>query len=219
MDTHHVFLGVLVVVGVVNVLASLDEKKNRRLIWITKPLLMPLVILFVLTRAAVVPGWIVAGLCFGLAGDVFLMLPGEKEHNFMLGLASFLVNHLLYVAAFVLSAGGLAAAPGWVWTLALPLAAFGAVIYRLLAPGLGKLKGPVIVYMAVILAMVMAALLRLGAVPPGSFWIVLAGALSFVFSDSVLAWDRFRRRLPAGRAVVMATYISAQFMIAAGFVF
>ena len=42
-------------------------------------------------------GFILAGLVFSLAGDVFLMLPSDQ---FMAGLVSFLIAHLFYIAAF-----------------------------------------------------------------------------------------------------------------------
>jgi len=45
---------------------------------------------------------VLAGLVFSLAGDVFLMLPRDL---FRAGLASFLVAHLLYVAAFSRAVG------------------------------------------------------------------------------------------------------------------
>ena len=43
------------------------------------------------------PAIIAAGLIISLVGDVFLMLPGDY---FIPGLVSFLVAHLVYVAAF-----------------------------------------------------------------------------------------------------------------------
>ena len=43
--------------------------------------------------------WLLVALVFGLAGDVFLL--GESDTRFRLGLASFLVGHLAYVACFI----------------------------------------------------------------------------------------------------------------------
>ena len=43
----------------------------------------------------------VVALVFGMAGDVFLMLPDDKRW-FVFGLASFLVGHLAYVVGLVL---------------------------------------------------------------------------------------------------------------------
>ncbi len=66
-----------------------------------KPLATVLILWLALGAAA--PGssryrWLVgAGLAASLAGDVFLMLPGDW---FVFGLASFLLAHLCYVVAF-----------------------------------------------------------------------------------------------------------------------
>jgi uncharacterized membrane protein YhhN len=43
----------------------------------------------------------------------------------------------------------------------------------------------------------------------------LVGALMFLFSDSMLALDRFRRPFPHATAWVMTSYFAAQFLIAA----
>ena len=43
----------------------------------------------------------------------------------------------------------------------------------------------------------------------------LVGALMFLFSDSMLALDRFRRPFPHATAWIMSSYFAAQFLIAA----
>ena len=53
------------------------------------------------------------------------------------------------------------------------------------------------------------------ATPAPSGMLALAGALLFMSSDGVLAFDRFARRFPAAYAVVMVTYYAAQTLIAA----
>ncbi|PJA52002.1 MAG: lysoplasmalogenase, partial [Candidatus Marinimicrobia bacterium CG_4_9_14_3_um_filter_48_9] len=40
------------------------------------------------------------------------------------------------------------------------------------------------------------------------------GALTFVFSDSVLAWNRFKTAWSFGRPLVLGTYFLAQYLIA-----
>ena len=59
---------------------------------------------------------VVTGLLCSLAGDVFLMLPGDR---FVAGLASFLAAHVCYISAFVWLdvAPGLAGFPGAVLVL------------------------------------------------------------------------------------------------------
>ncbi|MCB0784365.1 MAG: hypothetical protein KDB87_02890, partial [Flavobacteriales bacterium] len=51
---------------------------------------------------------------------------------------------------------------------------------------------------------------------PRSFWMVFAGALLFIASDSLLAHSRFVRPFAMDGTLVLLTYIVAQFLIAAG---
>ncbi len=178
--------------------------------YIFKPLTTSLIILIALLAepAGVVAPYkplIVAGLLFSLAGDVFLMLPSDR---FIAGLVSFLMAHLLYIAAFIADAGTAAA-----WWL-LPLLAYGAVVYAYLAPHLGKMKLPVITYMVAILGMAWQAAGRWSAAPESGRLAAFIGAVLFVISDSVLAWNRFRTPFRAARALTMGTYYAAQWLIA-----
>ncbi|HEX2616190.1 MAG TPA: lysoplasmalogenase family protein, partial [Flavobacteriales bacterium] len=49
-----------------------------------------------------------------------------------------------------------------------------------------------------------------------SFWLVFAGAVVFVTSDSLLATDRFIRPYTWSPIAIMVTYALAQFLIASG---
>jgi uncharacterized membrane protein YhhN len=79
------------------------------------------------------------------------------------------------------------------------------------------MKIPVIVYSAVIIAMLAAALNRYDAVLSKSYIMVLWGAIFFVISDSVLAVNRFRRPFRLHQLFVMLTYIAAQYLIISGY--
>ena len=182
----------------------------QRRVYIFKPLTTSLIIVFALLIIPPVSGTykalILAGLCFSLAGDVFLMLPDDR---FVAGLFSFLIAHLLYIAAFV-SLGGFQL-DGFAFLIYI---AYGTVMLSLLWPGLGSLRLPVLLYMAVILVMGWQALALWRTAPSVGALSVAIGAALFVLSDSVLAYDRFRRPFPAERAVVLSTYYVAQALIA-----
>lgn len=153
--------------------------------------------------------WFVAGLVLCMVGDA--MLIGHSTTAFLLGLGAFLVGHLLYVLAFVASPS--ASSP---WQVLAPLALLplAAVGVARVVPGARRhggwaLAGPVVAYLVVIGAMVVAA----GST--GSALLVL-GAVTFAVSDLVLGLNRFVRPLRWGPAVVMATYYLAQFLLAGG---
>lgn len=146
------------------------------------------------------------GLLFSLAGDIFLMLP--RDH-FIAGLVSFLLAHLCYIGAF----GAQVSWPYLSWW-GLPVVGFAFGIYRLLAPHLGKMQLPVLVYMMVISLMAWLALTLF--VQQQTTWALWAasGAVLFVISDSTLALNRFRQRFWSAQFIVLGTYYLAQWLIA-----
>jgi len=165
--------------------------------WMTKPLLMPVL---VVGRDRPTQ----RALACGGAGDVALL--GGSEIAFTAGLVSFLAGHLAWIVALRQRPGGgrLRAMPA----LAAPhLAAFG-VLNAYLWKRTGKNRIPVIVYSTALLAMALAAL------DSGSPRTAAGGAL-FLVSDSLLAVEKFGGlHLPAHDGLVMATYTSAQALLA-----
>ena len=152
--------------------------------------------------------WISLGLIFSLLGDVLLAWPGDL---FVFGLGAFLVAHLAYLKAY-LSDCRRPALPALIIALGV-----GAILLGILiAHGLGPLLIPVIVYGTAISAMLWRALARLGTdVPERSAWLAAAGALAFVFSDSVIGIDRFALPFSAAPYVIIISYWLGQWGIAA----
>jgi len=186
-------------------------RERRAAFYVFKPLTTLLILGLALTQPAsfdLHPFYrplVAAGLACSLAGDVLLMLRRER---FVAGLVAFLIAHLLYIRAFTLD--GVQAT----WWIVLPLAAYAAVLLRILLPHVGaKLKVPVTVYALVLLAMAWAAAERCAAGLPGGTF-AAAGGLLFVASDSALAINRFARPFRGADVVILATYYAAQTLIA-----
>lgn len=155
--------------------------------------------------------WVRAGLWLSLAGDVFLMWP----QGFLPGLVSFLLAHLAYIVAFT---RGLRFAARWQ-----PFALYGAVAALLLArlwPGIpAPLQAPVVAYVACLASM---------AAQAGALWLAARGGLDaplarraaiggllFMTSDALLAFNKFDAPLPLASVWILATYWTAQVLIAA----
>lgn len=177
--------------------------------WISKPLTTLLIFGMALRCGIAGPyrSGILVGLLFSTAGDVFLMLPGDR---FVQGLLSFLLAHLAYLWAFRTRAAWLARGA--------PFLLYGAIstaIVVLLWPGMpGSLRLPVIIYVLALAAMASQAavgwqLLR----DRPSFCAALGGAL-FVFSDSIIAINRFVLPFEASKGVILVSYWLAQWQIA-----
>jgi uncharacterized membrane protein YhhN len=179
-------------------------------VYLFKPLTTALILALALAAPAPVSGFyrgaVAAGLLCSLAGDVFLMLPRDR---FVAGLASFLVAHLFYIAAFGSVAGTTLPVVALV-----PLLLYGALLMRGLWPHLGRLKPAVAIYAAVLLALAWVAAGQYLALREPRALLALAGAALFVLSDSALAINRFARPFRAAQLVVLSTYFAAQWLIA-----
>jgi uncharacterized membrane protein YhhN len=203
-------IAAVVVFGVAHIVAR--YRGAPVLAGVLKPL--PVALLALAVWQAAPPGAfygpvLVAGLLFGMVGDICLVFPA----GFVMGLASFLVGHLFYVVAF--SSGGSWGAQTLL--LLVPIVLVAALMLRFLWPHLGRMRGAVMVYVLVIAVMVWRAAVRAvaPATPPASGALALAGAGLFMVSDAVLATDRFARPFSAANAVVMVTYYAGQALIAA----
>ena len=84
---------------------------------------------------------------------------------------------------------------------------------RWLLPRTGSLRWPVLIYLTVLSAMVLVALLRREAQLPGAT-LTLAGAVLFAISDAVLAYRKFVHALWWGQPVTLASYYVALGLIA-----
>jgi uncharacterized membrane protein YhhN len=203
-------------------LVAIDVGDDVNLIYLSKPLLLFSLIAFFLShtpKRSRAEKLFLGGLIFSLIGDVLLMFTEKAELYFMLGLGAFLLAQVNYILAFLNDArgkGGLVKAKPW---LALPVLLYGAWFVYKLYPGLGHLLLPVVVYAAVLMFMLIAAINRGGAVLPRSASLLIIGALFFVLSDSALAYAKFVDAFSYNRLLVMSTYGVAQFFLVWGFLF
>ena len=155
--------------------------------------------------------WLVAALVGSAAGDYLLAMPWWAP-SFVLGLASFLIAHLCFLAALVplvvRRTSRLVAAAVVVLACVAMLAWFWPA---LLEQGMVL---PVTVYMAVLGAMVCAALLAALPTP----WTAL-GAVCFAVSDSMIGISKFVLGSEALAVPIWWAYAASLFLITAGFYF
>jgi len=188
----------------------------------TKPMLLSTLLFYFLSankrNHSVFSKSIIGGLIFSFIGDSLLLFEGELF--FVFGLLSFLVTHLFYTRAFLNLADSKfrtlftkrKIATGLFVLLLISLMAF-------LWSDLGDLRWPVLIYSSVISMMCLAAYHLKGAVSTKIFTLIFFGALLFMFSDSMIALDKFKTgqlNLPFPRLLIMIPYIVAQLMIVQG---
>lgn len=142
------------------------------------------------------------GLICSAFGDFFLDY--GRDTLFLFGLGSFLFAHLFYSACF--------------WPVAkkrmvlvIGYTVYGVGMLSLIAPGLGALMIPVVIYIGVLLLMGIMTLIS----KQSNGWLMIGG-LSFVVSDSLIGLNRFYQPIPYAHFLIMMTYYFAQYSLVKG---
>ncbi|NMC04536.1 MAG: lysoplasmalogenase [Candidatus Lokiarchaeota archaeon] len=210
-----IFLLALGIATFFNLLGNLKE--HKLMTFISKPLLAPFIIGFYVSSTPVVDPLIVLALVLGCAGDVFLLWRRVNPKAIVFGLLSFMIGHVFYIVSFSMSTGFFAAAQWWLVLGVVPYGIFAFLLFKMLEKDLGKMKGAVVVYSGILLAMSFFALSRVFVASPASTLVTWLGSVLFIVSDTILALEYFRyKREILHHSLVMATYISAQLLIVVG---
>jgi uncharacterized membrane protein YhhN len=211
MNKMQIFLIIFTLVSVAHItFIILKKRKLRRLskIFIIPPLL-----------AAYIAGagshlfFPIPALIFGWIGDV-LLIRIDKKICFKLGLASFLLGHLCYIATFIQCLGFFGYGGGSLSITALvisiPLAiVFGIMSFRFIKPP-REMVIPVIIYMVVLETVALLSLQVFVFNFGFAGALIFLGCLFFLTSDLILSYYTFRKLKPLAAVLIMAFYIIAQ---------
>lgn len=204
-----------VLIVVVFLLMRAEFRQDSRAVYRYKPTATLLIILvgaLSFLRPNVDPtytAWILVGLVLSLVGDVALMFSSQRA--FLLGLVAFLLAHVVYATVFTVFGGF---CPADLFS-GLILLAIGVLVLRCLWDGLGKMKGPVVLYVLVICLMVQRAISTLfgDAFSVTQGWLIALGAILFWISDLILGLNRFGRPWKYHR-ISLVFYFAGQLLIA-----
>ena len=184
---------------------------------VSKPLLMPLLILLVWVNSEGMPRNILlllfGALIFSWVGDVALLFDEKYPFLFMVGLGGFLIAHIQYIILFIKSAQKVQFTKGITPFVIVLMFGYTMFLIQLLWTHLGELQIPVFVYATVLMLMGVFAVSR--QVDNGKLLVIL-GAVLFVTSDSILAINKFYSPIENGRVLTMLTYTLAQLLIVIG---
>ena len=178
-----------------------------------KPLLLlPLIVAVFISTSFKNKIILLIALVFSWLGDILLLFVFKDALYFMLGLVAFLMAHIFYIILFVKELkkanGKIKFKKGLIL-----IAIYLSTMLLVLIPHLGGLTIPVIIYAVVISTMLyMAYLLSFHWPKPSSIYL-LTGAISFILSDSILAFDKFYQPIPMSGLLIMATYLYAQWAL------
>lgn len=147
----------------------------------------------------------VAGLLLCLIGDVFL-LDGE---NFVFGLASFLIAHILFTVSFV----SLDKFKRYLKPLGV-LLAIGLGYFWVLYPKLGDLALPVFLYFLFIVVMCWQGISLYIWKKELPYKLIAIGVVLFLLSDSILALNKFVVPFQLSGFMILTTYWLAVSLLA-----
>lgn len=148
---------------------------------------------------------VLVALALSWLGD--LLLTFDTRRGFIGGLVSFLLGHAAYVIAFIT----LGVDPAAVLIAAAAVAMVGVFVWRWLSPHVGDMRAPVIAYVVVISAMVVAAF---GAFGAGGTWLIPLGGVLFFISDLFVARNQFVSAGIVNRVWGLPIYYTAQTLLA-----
>ena len=150
---------------------------------------------------------VAVALLLSLLGDVLLMQSGET--NFMAGMAAFFAAHIAYLLFYVKQNLSIRVIPITLSSLLALLA--GYVLYEYINVS-SDLQPYIYGYAGIIgLHLIVATLFAFQN--KGMQWLSAAGALLFVISDTLLAYNKFNEAHTYLHIAVMLTYGLAQYSI------
>ena len=203
VNTYFVIIIFLLIVASI----SAKQFEKAKLYMVVKPLTMLFIIalplLDVRNEYSTYAYLIMTGLILSLLGDLFLLFPDKYFNN---GLYSFLVAHILYTLAFNQMVDE------HCFGIASVVIVFVIVVVKVLTPKLGAMKYPIILYILVISAMLYSGVnvdRQLGTI---SF--ISVGAILFTISDTVLAFNKFYKKINFAEPIILSTYFVAQLLFA-----
>lgn len=172
--------------------------------WITKPLLMPVLIFFVAAVGAAsrpTGRLLLGGLVSAWIADVALLF--DSTAGFLTGMAFFGVMQVCYIVAFIhFGAWGRLRAQWWI-----PggYAAFLVTFHLVMWPGFAELTAAIAGYSLLLVAMAAAA--------AGVARLIAAGAALFLISDLMIGFGAAGTEFAGQSPAIMATYTTAQLLI------
>lgn len=182
---------------------------NSLLQSIFKPLIIPTLLIWYISKADAPNKWYMIALVFSFIGDVLLL---DKMNLFIFGIGAFLITQVMYV--FIFSKGLAASNSKNKLKSIIPFLLFYSILMAVLAPKLNDFLIPVVIYGIAISIFGVVALLNYLHFKKRITLTLLQGALLFIVSDSLIALNKFYEEQQLYPIIIMVTYIMAQYLIA-----
>lgn len=165
-------------------------------------ILMPL--LYASVKNSLFAKSIIIGLIFCLIGDFSLLF----EHYFTIGLISFLVGHIFFIRSFTV-------VNGWHWPLkiGIPLTFIAGILLCLIYSNLNSFFTPILIYIIVIVIMSWHGIFLQLSSSNEVFKSVGYAVSLFMFSDGILALNKFYIHFSLSGLLILSSYWLAIFFL------
>ncbi|PHR74002.1 MAG: hypothetical protein COA67_01150 [Lutibacter sp.] len=207
MGKRKLILGLFVLVVVLDIVGILTGNQLMRLVF--KPLIILVLMMYYSVIVEPENKLYLAVLFFSFLGDVFLLF--DSKMNFMLGLASFLIAHILLIKIVVGVLKKSSIRQKLIAIIPFAITFFGLIF--LLKDNLGELLIPVIVYALIITVFGVVSFLNYLTDKSVPNLLLLGGATFFILSDSTLAINKFYQSETYFPVFIMITYVLAEYLI------
>lgn len=191
---------------------------HESIAWYIKPFLIPFLLLGVYFHSDFPSKkFLLTALTFSWFGDIILLFADRDEMYFIIGLIAFLLSHITYILLFnkqIKPKNTKNKAVFWMGVTAIIM--YLIVMIAMLLPSLGDLTIPVFVYALVISTMLLFAFKGFLMWKSPANWYIVTGAVIFVSSDSILAFNKFYKPVVLSSFLIMLTYLVAQYLIVSG---
>lgn len=199
-----------IVICVLYLLLLLSRKEDMA--WWLKPMLIPFLISIVaISDKFSTQKILLFALFFSWIGDVLLLFSDKHSLFFIFGLVAFLIAHLIYIFLFQKQTK---INNNKIYLQFSPIVVIYLLgILSILWSSLNEMKIPVTIYAFVISTMLLMSIKAYFEWKKPASLLVLIGAVLFVISDSILAFNKFYTPIPMSSFLIMSTYLAAQFFI------
>ena len=206
VKSSNLFKILFVIISLLDILGLLIHVSLLELI--AKPFIISSLMAIYLSSVKNNNYWFLAALFFSFLGDVFLL---DNNDMFLFGIAAFLITQLLYIKIIIGYLNN--SSKSQKLQAILPFAIYFVLLIYLLIDNLGEYLIPVLVYGLTISVFGIVSLLNYIINKSQSSKLLLFGALLFIASDSMIAFDRFYESKGIYSVLIMITYILAQYLI------
>ena len=209
-----VVLFLYISVSLMTVFARVYHK--RTLLYVSKPLMMPCLLLFYLVSYMFLQPVIIAALFFAWTGDILLLW--YKTRKWLIaGMHSFLVVQLLYIVFMFRHQVDANSFSTFSIIFVVVFLFAGIYIYKRLYKYWKELKIPVLIYIFAELCFSYLCFVHWADQMTDVSTVQLLGSLLFLVSDTIMAFDTFRKHVRKSGGWILGTYATAQLFILVGF--